>query len=692
MRIFGEMGIALKPDPGEHRGKMKNRGIPSILVGYSHKHAAGTYRMFNPATRRVIVTRDIQWLDKNYGTWKNEDKLEIPGTDDDDDDDSEPESVEKADTGSGRVKVEADATSTKLDRELKRLFTSYNPTTTLPAPDVVECAFVGGTLEGHENPSTFQEAWNHPDENERMMWRQAIRKEFKCMIRRGVWRHVKRNDVPENRRLVGCVWVFKKKRNGIYRARLCAQGFSQIPGIDHKDNFSPVITDVTYRIVMVMILLFGWVAEIVDIETAFLYGDLEEEIYMRLPQGMFEYSGEKCEDECLLLLRGIYGLVQSARQFFKKLLEVLIGKMNFIKCLSDQCLLYRRDEYGTVILCLYIDDTLVVGDIKAIKRFKEDIKKFFSTKEEGTMNEFVGCKVLRTGEKRILFYQDDLIKKIELYFGNDVINMRKYSTPASPGLGIVRPTEDDVKISSEDQTKYRSGVGMLLYLVKFSRPDINNAVRELSKANNGATMAHFKELLRCIKFVLDTRNRMLVYEVGRVWKVNDFSSFNLKMNLTAFCDSDYAGDRETRKSVTAYAIYFENCLIAFKSKSQKIVSLSSTEAEFNAIGEVCTEIMFIKNVIEFLGVTIELPIMVNCDNVGAIYMSYNAKTSPRTKHVSIKRLFVREFVQDGEIAIKFVRSEDNDSDVWSKNTSVAVFEKHTNIFMVYHEEKSPESK
>ena len=105
---------------------------------------------------------------------------------------------------------------------------------------------------------------------------------------------------PENRRLVGCVWVFKKKRNGVYRARLCAQGLSQIPGIDHKDNFSPVITDVTYRIVMVMTLLFGWVAEIVDIETAFLYGDLEEEIYMRMPQGIFEYSGEKCEDECLL--------------------------------------------------------------------------------------------------------------------------------------------------------------------------------------------------------------------------------------------------------------------------------------------------------------------------------------------------------------------------------------------------------
>ena len=689
MRIFGEMGIVLRPEPGEHHGKMKNRGTPAIFVGYSQKHATSTYRMFNIDSGRVIVTRNVQWLDKNYGTWKKEDRFVIPETEDDD---SDPDEEDRS-TESGREEeVEEKEKSTKLDRELKKLFTSYNPTKSVPAPEVVECAFVGGTLDGYDNPRTFQEAWNHPDEHKRKMWRQAIRKEFRCMIEKGVWRHVKRRDVPENRRLVGCVWVFKKKRNGVYRARLCAQGFSQIPGIDHKDNFSPVITDVTYRIVMVMMLLFGWVAEIVDIETAFLYGDLEEEIFMRMPQGMYEYFGKKCEDECLFLLQGIYGLVQSARQFFKKLLEILIGKMGFIKCLSDQCLLFRRDETGTAIICLYIDDTLVVGDKLAIEKFKKEIKTFFSTKEEGMMDEFVGCKVMRTGEKRLLFYQDDLIKKIELHFGEDVQNMRKYNTPASPGTGIVRPTEDDVKISSKDQTRYRSGVGMLLYLVKFSRPDISNAVRELSKANDGATMAHFKELLRCIKFVLDTKNRMLFYEVEKSWKVKDFSNFILKMRLTAFCDSDYAGDKETRKSVTAYAIHFEKCLIAFKSRSQKTVSLSSTEAEFNAIGEVCAEIMFIKNIIEFLGITLQLPIVVNCDNVGAIYMSYNAKTSPRTKHVSIKRLFVREFVQDGEIAIKFVRSENNDSDVWSKNTSVAVFEKHTNKFMVYHEEKSPESK
>ena len=681
LRTFGEMGVLLKPDPGEHHGKMKDRGLACVFVGYCPDHASGTYRMYNLSTKKVIVTRDVKWLNKLYAEWSKA-TLNVELESESDSDEENADTKEKQDSG----RDDGDSVkSSKLDRELRKLYTTYNPTTVM-APEVVECAFVGGTLEGHDNPRSFQEAWHHPDPVERKHWRDAIRKEFRCMIEKGVWRKVKSSSMGSDRRLVGCVWVFKKKKNGVYRARLCAQGFTQVPGIDHKDNFSPVVTDVTFRVVMVLAFVFGWIAEIVDVETAFLYGELEEEIYMRIPIGLSDYlEGENCNGECLLLLKGIYGLVQSARQFFKKILEVLTKKMNFIKCLSDQCLLYRRNENGTVIICLYIDDTLVVGDRNAVDLFKKEIKNFFSTKEEGTMEEFVGCKVLRPKPGRGLFYQDDLIKKIEDHFGTEAKKMRKYKTPAGPGDRIVRPTIEDTKISLKDQTKFRSGVGMLLYLVKFSRPDICNAVRELSKVNDGATIAHYKELLRCIKFILDTRNRMLCYDIGDVLRIKDFSEFKMRLSLTAFCDSDYAGDTDNRKSVTAYAIYFQKCLVAYKSRSQKTVSLSSTEAEFNAIGEICIEISFIKNIVEFMGITIELPITVFCDNVGAIFMSYNAKTSPRTKHVAIKRLFVREFIEDGDIIIKFVRSENNDSDIWSKNTSVATFERHSNKFMVYHD-------
>ena len=84
MKIFGDMGIVLRPDPGEYQGKMKNRGTPATFVGYSQKHATGTYRMFHLETQRVFETRDVQWLEKNYGTWKKEDRFAIPETKDQD--------------------------------------------------------------------------------------------------------------------------------------------------------------------------------------------------------------------------------------------------------------------------------------------------------------------------------------------------------------------------------------------------------------------------------------------------------------------------------------------------------------------------------------------------------------------------------------------------------------------------------
>ena len=110
---------------------------------------------------------------------------------------------------------------------------------------------------------------------------------------------------PTGRSLVGCKWVFKIKRNGIYRARLVAMGFSQIPGVDFTDVYSPVVNDVTFRIVMIAMMVLGLEAIIFDIETAFLLGDLTELIYMDCPEGV-----EHEDDECVLLTKMIYGLVQ----------------------------------------------------------------------------------------------------------------------------------------------------------------------------------------------------------------------------------------------------------------------------------------------------------------------------------------------------------------------------------------------
>ena len=307
--------------------------------------------------------------------------------------------------------------------------------------------------------------------------------------------------------------MFKVKGNNVYRARLVALGYSQISGLDHGDNFSPVVTKVTFRVALVMMLMNDWSSEIVDVETAFLYGDLDEEIFMKIPEGMKEFFEEKSdqntlsydENDCLVLKKSIYGLVQAARQFFKKVSRILSEELGFKTCLADQCLLIRTNNSGTVILCLYIDDICCIGNQEAINDFKRELKKSFNTKEEGNMTEYVGCKLNRVEKRLLVMHQSDLIKKLIKNFGEEITTMRKYVTPSTTRYYVTRPSKQEEVLNEKRQTKYRSGIGILMFLIKFSRPDIANAVRELSKVNSGAFESHYKVLLRVIKYVINTK-------------------------------------------------------------------------------------------------------------------------------------------------------------------------------------------
>ena len=197
----------------------------------------------------------------------------------------------------------------------------------------------------NNEPKKFQEAWYHNDQEKRQKWRTVIRKEFHDMIKRGVWINVKRSSVPEGRKLIGSKWVFKEKRDGRFRARLVCLGYSQIPGVDFTDNYAPVGNDVTFRVIMTLRLMFGLHAVLLDVETAFLYGKLEEEIYMEIPLGYKEVYQEAEKGTVLKLQMAMYGLVQAARQWFKRLSEVLIS-LEFKPCESDPCLMYRVNENG----------------------------------------------------------------------------------------------------------------------------------------------------------------------------------------------------------------------------------------------------------------------------------------------------------------------------------------------------------
>ena len=221
----------------------------------------------------------------------------------------------------------------------------------------------------------------------------------------------------------------------------------------------------------------------------------------------------------------------------------------------------------------------------------------------------------------------------------------------------MKVADEEDKLPAKEHATYRSGVGTLLYLTKHSRPDLCNAVRELSKTRDTPAPIHLKEMYRIIRYVLETIR------------------YGLKFYPKAFSDSDFAGDRETRRSVYGYFVYFCGIPFAWKSKGMRSVVLSTTEAEYIALSEVVKEI-FIIQLLSTMNVNVEVPITIYVDNVVAIWLSNNRTTSERTKHVHIRTAFVKEYQEEGRILIKYVKSEENDADIHTKNTPNTTFKTH----------------
>jgi len=345
---------------------------------------------------------------------------------------------------------------------------------------------------------------------------------------------------------------------------------------------------------------------------------------MNLPEGM-----EGDANECLLLLKALYGLVQGARQWWKKFVQTL-KNIEFKGRFADPCLMIKRSNDGTIFASIYVDDNFCVGHHEALNVFVEDLKKQgLTVKVSRELTDYLSCSIkLSKDRKKVWIGQPHLIAKLRERFGYLVDKMQSYRTPGTPGHRVVRVLEDWQEISKEDQKIYRSAVGTLLYLLKYSRPCLANPLRELSKALDGASQGTFKELKRVIKFVLDTADYGLKIEpveraAGEPW------------SLTVFSDSDYAGDTETRISVTGFCVFLMGVPISWKSRAQRSVTLSSSEAEFVALSEAAKEIKFIVQVLLSIGIEVEMPIIVRVDNVGAIFMAENVSTSSRTKHVDV---------------------------------------------------------
>ena len=701
LRTFGEIGIL--NDGRKIKGKLNNRGFPAMFIGYPEDHTSNVYQFINLEKQSMVLSRNVTWLNKSYGKFRELSPAEIEGEliiqeleeDVDEEEEEEIEAVDQENDPHDVIEVEdgtvTDIPKTRisgLQRELYNLDTFYNPTIERAniTREVVSFhkALVANIHNGNPEPKTHFEAkqskdWKH--------WWDAMCTEFKNMEEKKVWKIINKTELPTGRKLIGNRWVYVLKDDGRYRARTVAQGFSQVPGKDFHENHAPVVNDATFHLVLALKVLLKLEAGQFDIETAFLYGDLDEEIWMVIPDGYSDYVKEKHginidrSTHCLKLEKALYGLVQAARQWWKKFKEVM-KEINYTPSPVDPCLFTKIVNGKLSFVIIYVDDGGIFSTKEDIDEVINALGKVFKVKYLGKLEHFVGCHITEnhSGDK-LWIHQPKLLKHLEEDFSKYITTTREYLTPAGAKTTIMRPQEDDNKISDTEQTIYRSGVGMLLYLVKHSRPDIANQVRELSKVADGATPGHWKALIRMIKYVLDTKEKRLKIEP----KMDSDDLFYME----GISDSEYSGDKDTRISVYGYIIYFCGAPVSWKSKSGRSVTLSSTEAEYFALSELAKEIIFLKQLVEYMGIKIRYPIIVRVDNVGAIYIANNYTTSQRTKHIDVRTHFVREFIEDGIIKIIFIKSEDNDADIFTKNTAEELFQRHINKFMeVPYEEKS----
>ena len=332
---------------------------------------------------------------------------------------------------------------------------------------------------------------------------------------------------------------------------------------------------------------------------------------------------------------------------------------------------------------MYVDDMLIIGKKEQIHEFATMIQKEFSVKIQHNLVDYLGCEFHMKKEKtRGWLGQPSTIKNLEQKFGERAMKERLSMTPGTPRFTARKLENEEDKVNANDHEICRRGVGTLLYLMKHSRPDISNPVRELSKTMDAPAPVHLKEMYKLIRFVLSTKDYGLKFKLIKSIR---------KWVLKALSDSDFASDKETRISVYGSVIYFCGIPIAWRSKGMKSVVLSTTEAEYMALSEVVKELKFIVQLLQTMNIRVELPITVHVDNVGAIWLSNNRNTGDRTKHIDIKTSFVKEYQEDGIIIIKFGKSEDNEAVIFTKNTSNIFFQKHQEK-LVWDKEEVSEAK
>ena len=506
-------------------------------------------------------------------------------------------------------------------------------------------------------------------------WQDAIQVELDSLEKRQVFGPV--TLTPNNVKPVGYKWVFAIKRNEKneivrYKARLVAQGFSQIPGVDYEETYSPVVDATTLRFLISLANVERLQMRLMDVVTAYLYGSLDSDIYMKIPEGLKmpeAYKSKPREMFSIKLKRSLYGLKQSGRMWYNRLSEYL-SKEGYKSNQISPCVFIKRSKGGFTIIAVYVDDLNIIGNIDEIEHTANLLKNEFEMKDLGITKFCLGLQIehLSSG---IFVHQSNYTEKILKRF-----NMDKAHPLSSPMVGRsldreldpFRPKEHDEDILGPE-IPYLSAIGALMYLASNTRPDIAFSVNLLARYSSEPTRRHWNGIKHIFRYLCGTRDMGLFYQK------------NSKSKLVGYADAGYLSDPHKARSQTGYVFTYGDTAISWRSTKQSLTATSSNHAELIALYEAGRECVWLRSMIQNIQEECGLesikgnPTMLYEDNAACIaQIKEGYIKGDKTKHISPKFFFTYDLQKDGVIDVRQVRSSDNLADLFTKSLPTRFFE------------------
>ncbi|CAM8977434.1 unnamed protein product [Rhodiola kirilowii] len=400
----------------------------------------------------------------------------------------------------------------------------------------------------------------------------------------------------------------------------------------------------TVRTVLALAASKNWPLFQLDVNNAFLHGDLNEEVYMTLPPGF--YKQERQQGMVYKLNKSLYDLKQASRQWFSKFADALLT-YGFLQSSHDHSLFTYAHGGDFLILLVYVDDVVITGtSIPLITSVKSFIHSEFQIKDLGQLKYFLGIEVARTKE-------------------GIFINQHKYAMDllSETGLLACKPSVTPMDIKQKlaistapalsDPTEYRRLVGKLVYL-NVTRPDISFSVHLLSQFLAAPTADHLQAANRVLRFIKNAPGQGLFYPAAA------------PLHLEGFCDADWASCPISRRSTSGYCIKLGPSLISWRTRKQSTVSRSSAESEYRAMAHTCCELVWIAGVLKDLRIPVCTPIVLHCDNNAANHIARNPVFHERTKHIELDCHLVRQHFASGFISPQFLASSLQPADLFTK--------------------------